>query len=204
MKAFSRRVMLGGAAACASLAMPNIIRAQDLPHIRFSLLATGFSVLFSDYLLSNKLDRKNGFILDSTGTFVSVSAYYNDFVTGGFDFGFGTWDTFAARYMAGVPLRLLGNLVSANMVSIVASADGPRSLQELPGKALTAAAFTGTFRLTKAFLKEFNGLDLDSQVTLQNVDNPATAVTLVMANRADAALSWEPNISIGLHKAPGA
>src|ERR1700744_6128020 len=98
MAAFSRRMVLGAAVGSATLGMPNIIRAQDLPHVRFSLLATGFSVLFSDYLLSNKLDRKNGFILDSTGTFVSVSEYYNDFVTGGFDFGFGTWDTFAARY----------------------------------------------------------------------------------------------------------
>ena len=37
---------------------------------------------------------------------------------------------------------------------------------------------------------------------MPNEHNPAAPGTLVMANRADAALSWEPNISVGLKKVP--
>ena len=43
---------------------------------------------------------------------------------------------------------------------------------------------------------------MEKEATIQNVDNPAASVTLLMADRADAALSLEPNITTGLIKKP--
>ena len=36
----------------------------------------------------------------------------------------------------------------------------------------------------------------------KNADNPAQGVTLVIADRADAAVAWEPMISSGMRRRP--
>jgi len=59
----------------------------------------------------------------------------------------------------------------------------------------------GTAEVVDATLKAFR-FDIEKEATIQNVDNPAASVTLLMADRADAALSWEPNITTGLMKKP--
>jgi len=61
---------------------------------------------------------------------------------------------------------------------------------------------TGTYRMVRALINEAFGFDMEKDATIQNVDNPAAAVSLLMANRADAALSWEPNITTGLIRKP--
>jgi len=88
------------------------------------------------------------------------------------------------------------------MINIIARANGPNNVKELAGKTVAALQSSGTYRLTKALIKEYSGVDLETVATVQNVDNPAAAVTLVMADRADAGLSWEPNISAALKRVP--
>ena len=56
--------------------------------------------------------------------------------------------------------------------------------------------------MVKALIKEANGFDIEKDATIQNVDNPAASVTMVMADRADAGLSWEPNITTGMQRRP--
>jgi NitT/TauT family transport system substrate-binding protein len=88
------------------------------------------------------------------------------------------------------------------MINIVVQNNGATTLKGLDGKMIAAPQSTGTYRLTKAIIKELTGTDIETAMRVQNVDNPAAAVTLVMANRADAALSWEPNISSAIKKVP--
>ena len=45
-------------------------------------------------------------------------------------------------------------------------------------------------------------MDVELAMQVQNIDNPAAALTLVMTDRADSVMSWEPNTSAGLAKAP--
>ncbi len=203
----SRRRFLQTAAAgglAAATGMGAGIRAARAANVQASWanLAPGFTILITQYMRAKKLDEKNGIQLSAPTTYTSVGTFYQDFVAGRFDVCMGTWDTFAARYLAGVPLELVCTITTGDMINIVASAKGPNNVKELAGKTVAALQSSGTYRLTKALIKEYDGVDLETLATVQNVDNPAAAVTLVMADRADAGLSWEPNISSAIKRVP--
>ncbi|MCS6763978.1 MAG: hypothetical protein MO853_08505 [Candidatus Protistobacter heckmanni] len=101
-----------------------------------------------------------------------------------------------------MPIQYVCSITTADMINIVAPGNGAASIQALQGKILTAPQSTGTYRMMRAVIKEINGIDIEKEMTVQNVDNPAASVTLVMSSRSDAALSWEPNISSGIKRVP--
>jgi NitT/TauT family transport system substrate-binding protein len=201
---FLKSTAVQGAAlglAGAGMWAPQAAFAQNL-ELRSANLFPSFTVLLTDYISAKGLDKKHGFTLAKSTPYSSVSTFYNDFVAGNYEVCMGTWDTFAARYLAGVPLQLVCSITSADMINILTPAGGVTTLKGLEGKTLAAPQSTGTYRLARAILKEMNGIDIERTTKIQNVDNPAASVTLVMANRADAGLSWEPSVSAGLHRAP--
>ena len=94
----------------------QVFAAADIP-VRWASLQPGFTVLPVQYILANDLGRKYGLILPDPAPYTAVSTYYNDFVAGNYDVCIGSWDTFAARYQAGVPLRYLCTITDANMIA---------------------------------------------------------------------------------------
>jgi NitT/TauT family transport system substrate-binding protein len=192
------------ASAAASLMLPSVARdafAADTA-VRWASLQPGFTVLPVQYILANDLGRKNGLNFPDPAPYTAVSTYYNDFVAGNYDVCIGSWDTFAARYQAGVPIKYLCTITDANMIALLAPKDGVDDVSKLKGKTIAALQSTGTYRMVRALINEAFGFDIEKDATIQNVDNPAASVTLLMADRADAALSWEPNITAGLMKKP--
>jgi NitT/TauT family transport system substrate-binding protein len=199
----SRSAFIGGSAALAGAsAFPNIARGADLPHVRYQTLSTGFGVILNDALVRNRFDVKHGIAIDITGTQPSLDAYYNDFIAGTTDIAIGGWDAFAQRYLGGAPIALLATLTNASMTGVIAGKGGPSTPEELKGKTVAGVLASGTYRLVAAALRDFHGVDLSKDATTQNVQSPATAVTLVVAGRADAAVSWEPNLSVGVARDP--
>ena len=199
----SRRAVVGGmSAAGLSLAAPSVLRAQNTPSVSFGLLNTGFSILFNQYMAEKRFDLEHGVNLEAARSYTSVGSYYDDFVAGNYEFALGTWDTFAARYIGGVPIKVLASLSTAEMVSIVAPSGGAQSIQDLVGKTVAAPVNSGTYRLTRFVVQDFHDIAFEDQIQVQNVPSPATAVTLAMAGSADGALSWEPNISVGIAREP--
>ncbi|HYD61258.1 MAG TPA: PhnD/SsuA/transferrin family substrate-binding protein [Noviherbaspirillum sp.] len=196
LKATAGLTMAGAGFGASSLTM------AQAAGLKWASLAPGFTILITDYIVEKGLDKKYGVNLGKPTEYTSVSTYYNDFVAGQYDVCVGTWDTFAARYLAGVPMRFVCAISTGNMINIVVPGNGATTLKALEGKTVAAPQSTGTYRLTKAIIKELTGTDLETSMRVQNVDNPAAAVTLVMANRADAALSWEPNITSAITKVP--
>jgi len=192
---------LGLSLAGSALSIPQLARAEGAA-LKWANLLPGFTVLITQYIVAKGLGKKHGVNLGALNSYTSVGTYYNDFVAGQYDVCIGTWDTFSARYLAGVPIRFLCSISTGNMINIIAPASGPKTLKELEGKTLACPQSTGTYRLTRAIIKDLTDTDIESAMKVQNVDNPAAAVTLVMANRADAALSWEPNISSGIKRVP--
>ncbi|MGD0024334.1 MAG: ABC transporter substrate-binding protein [Xanthobacteraceae bacterium] len=200
----SRRTLLrtgliaGTVGGSGLLFLPAVVRGAAIPRLTNATLATGLGVILDVVMEANRFDLKHGVDLNPTPPYTSLSTYYSDLVTGNVDIGIGTWDTFATRYLAGVPIKFVCAITTAHLVNIVADADGPRTVKDLVGKTLAAPLSSGTYRLTKLVLRDFHGIELEKDVTVQNVDNPSGAPTLVMAHRADAGLSWEPTISVAL------
>lgn len=206
MDGITRRRFLGTAAASGVAAAGLGFGLRSAwganTQVSWANLSPGFTILITQYMLAKKLDEKNGLQLGTPINYTSVGTFYQDFVAGRFDICMGTWDTFAARYLAGVPMQLVCTFTTGDMINIIAPGKGANNVKELAGKTVAALQSSGTYRLTKALIKEYDGIDLETFATVQNVDNPAAAVTLVMADRADAGLSWEPNISSAIKRVP--
>lgn len=198
--------MAGSGLAFTTVAggVPRRATAAEPIKATWPQLAIGFTPLFSSYMTAKGFDREQGLEIVGSQTYVDPGTYYNDFVAGRFDCCIGSWDTFVARYLQGVPIRLLATMTTADMVGILVRGDGPRSVAELRGKQLAAPKATGTYRLTSLLLKRFHKLELENDIPVLNVPSPATAVTYLLADRADGALGWEPSLSIGLQKRPDA
>jgi NitT/TauT family transport system substrate-binding protein len=177
------------------------LAADDIP-VRWAALQPGFTLLPVQYILANHLGRKNGLLLPDPAPYTAVSTYYNDFVAGNYDVCIGSWDTFAARYQAGVPIKYICSITDADMIALLTPKSGVSHVPGLKGKTIAALQSTGTYRMVRALIKEAFKFDIQTDATIQNVDNPAASITLLMADRADAALSWEPNITTGLMKRP--
>ncbi|GAB4177354.1 MAG: hypothetical protein OHK0024_15090 [Thalassobaculales bacterium] len=201
---FTRRNLLRTAAAGAALvAAPAVLRGQEaMPRVRYVTLATGFNVVLNEYMAAKRFDLKRGVNIDVVNSYTSVSNYYNDLTAGTFDLGIGAWDTFAARYMAGVPLQLVCTVNDYDILHLVSLQSGPGSLAELAGRTIGATLSSGAYRITKLALRDFHKIDLEGAVKVQNVESPAAAVTMVLARNVDAGLTWEPNISVGVAREP--
>lgn len=194
----NRRGFLGGAAA---LALPSpLALAQEARATRWAYLVPGFTVLIARTIAAKGLPGRFGLNLAAPTEYSTVSTYYNDFAAGNYDVCIGSWDVFAARQQAGVPIRLLCTITTADMILVLTGDRSVRGIEDLRGKTLAAAQSTGTYRMVSGLIRERYNMEVGKDITVQGVDNPAAAVTLVMANRAEAGLSWEPNISAGLKR----
>lgn len=209
MSSMSRRDFLEASTKTSLLAglTPAVLgaataRAASMPELRHTYVAPGFSAMITLYLAAKKFDEKNGIRLKLGDPLSSLTTYYADLVAGHVDLGMGSWDVFAARYLAGVPLQLVCTFTTADMIYMMAGPNGPKSVNDLAGRSLAAPVSTGTYRMVRAMLKDFHGIDLEKVARVQNVDNMALPGTLLMADRVDAGLSWEPNVSRPLKADP--
>jgi NitT/TauT family transport system substrate-binding protein len=199
-----RNLMVGvvGAGVTAALPAPAIVRAQEAITTKWATATPGLTVVFYDYIRDNKLDEKHGLRFPEPVLNASIATLYNDFVAGAYEVIIGSWDPFITRYHGGVPCQLLCTLTTADMIGLVAAKNGPRTLTDLTGKIIAAPLQSGVYRMTRALIQEFEGIDIEKVANVQNADNPAQGVTLVIADRADAAMAWEPMISSGMTRRP--
>lgn len=188
----------GLAVASASIGniMPSMAQGSA---VRWAALAPGFTVLVTEYIRHHELDRANGFSLGSPTEYTSVPTYYSDFDVGNYDVCIGSWDSFAVRYLGGVPCKYLCTITTAQMINFLTiEGSGVDGVSDLVGKVVVAPQSTGTYRLARAVVKEFDGIDLEGEASVQNVVNPAASVSVLRAGSADAGLTWEPNVTNGM------
>ena len=198
-----RQVLTAGASVAAGMAMPRVARAETaLMPLRCGTATPGFTVVFFDYVRDNKLDEKYGFRLAAPMLATSISTLLSEFVAGSLDITTTVFDNWAERHLAGVPVKLICGLTTADQIAVVVPGDGAKTLADLRGKTIAAPVASGIYRMTRALVREVAGVDIESEATIQNAENPAQGVTLVLANRADAAVAWEPMISSAMLKKP--
>jgi NitT/TauT family transport system substrate-binding protein len=202
----SRRRLLQGAgivAGTAAIAAPSVLRGQAaIPRVTSVTLQTGFTVILNEYMAAKRFDLKHGVNIDVINSYVSVTNYYNDFTAGTFEVGVGSWDTWAARFLAGVPLKLISTLTDFDLLNIVALQGGPASVADLRSKTLAATLSSGAYRIAKHTLATFHKLEAGKDYSVQNTESPAGAVAMVLGGSAQAGLTWEPNVSVGMEREP--
>lgn len=195
--AINRRNLMTLATGFA-ICRPSILRATEPDRVRYAALSTGFSVIIDEYMSAKRFDRKHGIDMSSVNSYASVGSYLNDFAAGTFDLAVAGWDSVAELRHRGVPVQLVSTLVTADMIHLLGTRDSPNSIADLKGQSIAAVMASGTYQLAKVLIRALHGLELEKDITVQNVPNPAQAVTMLMAGNAPAALVWEPNVSIGM------
>jgi NitT/TauT family transport system substrate-binding protein len=201
MAQISRRSFItraGGLAVATAFPAPAVLHAQEPFTAKWATATPGLTVAFYDYIRDNRLDQKHGLRFPEPILNTSIATLFNDFVAGSYELMIASWDPFLTRYQGGVPCQLLCTLMTADMIGLVATEKGPRSVADLKGKTVAAPLQSGVYRMTRALIKEFDKIDIESAAQVQNADNPAQGVTLTIADRADAAVAWEPMISSGI------
>jgi len=193
----------GLAVGTGIIGAPNLAFGAQPTMLRTATLAGGWSNLQNQVLFKNKYDEKHGLKMESFRVYNRLGTYYADFLKGNFQIGVGTWDSFAKMHMKGAPMQIIGIVSTGTLAGIFARKDGPNSLKELKGKTVAAMQASGTFKMARTWIKEFEGLDFSKDVQIQNAPNPPATITMVAAERADAAIVWEHSLSSGLHKIPG-
>ena len=196
-----RNALIGtGALATASLiTSPAILRGQAaMPRVTYVTLATGFNVILNEFMAAKRFDLKHGVNIDVIKSYVSVTNYYNDFTAGTFEIGIGAWDTWASRYLAGVPLKVVSTVTDYDMLYIVAMQGGPKTVEDLRGKTLSATLSSGAYRVTKHALSAFHKMEADKDYKVQNTESPAGAVAMVLGGSAEGGLTWEPYFAIAV------
>ena len=206
MTTISRRTVIksaGALAGTAVVAKPAILLGQAaMPRVTYVSLATGFNVILNEMMAAKRYDLKHGVNVDVINSYVSVANYYNDFTAGTFELGIGAWDTWASRFSAGVPLKVISTVSEYDMLFVVAMDGGPKSVDDLKGKTLAAINASGAWRVTKHALSAFHKMEVDKDFKVQNTDSPAGAVALVLGGSTEGGLTWEPNVSVGLEREP--
>jgi NitT/TauT family transport system substrate-binding protein len=201
----TRRTALHGAgaiAASALIAKPAILRGQAaMDRVTYVTLATGFNVILNEYMAAKRFDLKHGVNIDVINSYVSVTNYYNDLTAGTFELGIGAWDTWASRFLAGVPLKVVMTVTDYDMLFVVTKG-GLKNIDDLRGKTLAATLSSGAYRVTKHALSAFHKMEPDKDYKVQNTESPAGAVAMVLGGSAEGGLTWEPNVSVGLEREP--
>jgi NitT/TauT family transport system substrate-binding protein len=170
--------------------------------LRCGTATPGITVVFFDYVRANKLAEKFGFALASPRLNTSISTLLNEFVAGAFDITTSVFDNWAERHLAGVPVKVICGLTTADQIGIVVPGDGAKTLADLKGKTIAAPMASGIYRQTRALIREVAGVDLEAEATVQNAENPAQGLTLVLADRVNAAVAWEPMITSAMARKP--
>src|SRR4051794_13123480 len=135
MKGVDRRHILrsGLGAGVLALAPAGSLKAQASPRARWAFLTPGFPVLVVQYIAAKKLIEKNAAPLAPPTEYSAVSTYYNDFVAGNVDICIGSWDVFASRYQASVPIQLLCTITTADMIFILTGDKNITKIEDLRG-----------------------------------------------------------------------
>jgi NitT/TauT family transport system substrate-binding protein len=201
----TRRTLLqqasGGVALAAGFTgFPTIIRAAEPITVTYAQAAGGVSAVVDEYMSAKRFDLKHGVNIKTINSYVSIPSYYADLTAGTFDLGIGAWDTFYRMFTKGVPIKLVTTVTSGILINFVTGAKGMSSVKDLRGKSIAAISGSGALAMFGVLMKKQYGIDVDKDLTLQNVQNPSAAMTLLLAGNVDGALSWEPYISTTLQK----
>ena len=198
MPHLTRRALTGSIAALAALPA----RAQAPARLRTASLRTGISVIISEYLANHRVDHTHGIDLDFADSYPSLANYYNDFINGTLEVAIGSWDVFADMAHRGVPVRMLCTVSTARLVSLLSDDPAVTDTPQLAGRTIAATQSAGSTRMTAAVIADRYKLRFGKEIDIQNAAGPGQAITLLLAGSVAGALSWEPDVSIGITQKP--
>ncbi len=150
------------------------------------------STMMVPIIKDQKLDQKYG--LDfQINLYRRLGAMYSDFAGHKWESVFCPAFSNAARfYNKGIDIQLMFTYTTANH-AFISKNPKIRTAQDLKGKTVAATTGSGFWGMAVLFLKA-NGLNHRTDLNVISASPPAVA-TQLMADKVDAGIVWEPNLS---------
>ena len=190
------RLLLSGALLLGALGLATPARAQDTVSGAGGLAPPSNGSFLVPIIQKRGLDKKYGLDFDIK-LYPNPGILYSDFAAGRSTHVFGALFSGANFYTRGMPVQLLFTISTANHAFVSKSPDITKPA-DLKGKTVAATTSSGFYGMASFFLKQN---DLDPRKNINVVDAAPSAVqTMLLADRADAGLLFDPALSSTLIK----
>jgi ABC-type nitrate/sulfonate/bicarbonate transport system substrate-binding protein len=132
----------------------------------------------------------------------SVNVLYQEFTAGRYDCVLTDPGVFAAQSANGLPMTVVAS-VAPNFSYLLTRRDsGITGPKDLVGKRLVATTATGGYKFFNASVKEWYGVDLDTQVEIVQAQTDLEGLAQVSTGSADAMFTFETAVTKSLMTDP--
>jgi hypothetical protein len=151
------------------------------------------------YIQDHDLEEKYGLKLNRIAT--PIANLYPDFAANRYPVSIGTPDGFATLAAKGVPVKML-SVHGVDAVQLLAKRDDIKIPEDLKDLRLAAATTTGSYKSFAANLFKATGFNVDKDAQVIAAADNLSAVSQLLAGKADLALAWEFDVSTVLKEHP--
>jgi ABC-type nitrate/sulfonate/bicarbonate transport system substrate-binding protein len=155
--------------------------------------------MMTDVVKAQGLDRKHGIDLEPK-SYGAISAYYAAIATGEVDIGVGGPHVLQKMRNEGVPIMVGFTYTRLSALGLVTGQPGIRSIADLKGKSIAADMGSSEYQILSIYGRN-QGIVLGRDVTVVQA-GPPLARSQLQAKRVEAALTFEPSLTLLLRDDP--
>ena len=176
------------------------LSAQDLIKVKMGRLAfPSLSSVLLDIVAAKGLDKKHGVDMEIS-SFGAVSAYYAAVATGEVEMLAGGPHVFQKMMLEGVPIKIGLTWARLNALAVITGDPAVKSLADLKGKSIAADMGSSEYQILAIYGRTQN-LVFGKDITVVQA-SPALARSQLQANRVEAAMVWEPTVTVAMRDNP--
>jgi ABC-type nitrate/sulfonate/bicarbonate transport system substrate-binding protein len=171
---------------------PKVKAAAELPTVEVGLPEDGVFGLGGYYILDNKLDRKNGFVMKPRWS--AVAEVQRLMGIGAISLGLAVSEVALRANLKGTLIRLVQPYQVSHNFVLVAKDSPYQDIMELKGKAVAITSETTALYNLFDFLMRKRGVNIESDFKLKKL---AAAAMIAVLEKGDvqAAVLWEAHVS---------
>lgn len=180
--------VLGVAIASA----PRILVAAELPTVEIGLPQDGVFGLGGYYILDNKLDRKNGFIMKPR--WAGVAEIQRLMGIKAVSLGLAVSEVALRANLKDIPIRLLQPYQVSHNFVLVRKESPYKDIMQLKGKAVALTPETTALYNLFDYLMKKRGVNIESDLKLKKLES-GVIIAVLEKGDVEAAVLWEAHVS---------
>ena len=196
---FAKRCGFAGFALAVSFAA-GAASAQQAVTIKMGRLAfPSLSSVLLDVVVARGFDKANGVNMQ-IGSFGAVSAYYGALASGEVEMLTGGPHVFQKMMLEGVPIQIAGTWARLNALGVISRDPAIKTIADLKGKSIAADMGSSEYQILSIYGRKL-GIVFGKDISVVQA-GPPLARTQLQAERVEAAMIWEPTLTVALRDNP--
>lgn len=155
--------------------------------------------MMTDIVKAQGIDRKNGIDLEPR-SYGAIAAYYGAIASGEVDMGVGGPHTIQKMRSEGVPIVIAFTYTKLSALGVITADPNIKSVVDLKGKSIAADMGSSEYQILSIYGRT-QGVVFGKDVTVVQAGPPLARAQL-QAKRVEAALTFEPSVTLMLRENP--